>query len=224
MKLPSNHSPYRSSVWATAVRAFTLTEMMTSIAVFALVVIAMVSLQIFGFKINSLTSNKMRSTADSLAVLDQVRNLIRGATNGVLIGNFNTGNNTFTAVTNGGSAIGGAVLITNNPTSFVVFFVNTNIVNTSGFTTNTFTLCEYGTNNPAVVNKQFTTLAHNLINRQPFQAEDYNGNTIVAGAPGHYTVKITLQFSNWLYAIPSNAYDTYRLESRATPRAQFDQN
>lgn len=197
---------------------------MVTMAVFALVVIAMVSLQIFGFKINSLTSNKMRATADSLAVLDQARNLIQGATNDVLIGNFNTGNNKFTAIANGSSAIGGAVLITNNPTNFVIVFVNTNITSTSRFTSNTFTLCEYGSNNPAVVNGQFTALAHSLINQQPFQAENYLGNIIVAGAPGHYTVKMTLQFSNWLYAIKTNTYDTYRLESRATPRSQFDQN
>jgi prepilin-type N-terminal cleavage/methylation domain-containing protein len=224
MKFLANHSSRRSPVWMTTIRAFTLTEMMVTLAIFSLVVIAMVSLQIFGFKINSLTQNKLSSTKDSLKALDQIRNQIRGATNEVLIGSFNTSNNKFTPIANNSSAVGSAVLITNNTANCVVFFVNTNAVGTSAFTTNTFTLCEYGTNNPAVVNGQLTTLAHSLVNLQPFQEEDYKGNTVVVGNSGHYTVKMTLQFSNWLYSMPSSNYDTYRLETRATPRAQFDAN
>jgi prepilin-type N-terminal cleavage/methylation domain-containing protein len=224
MKLLANHSSRRPPVRLTTVRAFTLTEMMITMAVFALVVIAMVSLQIFGFKINSLTQNKLRSTKDSLNALDQIRNQIRGATNEVMIGSFNTSNNKFTPIANNSPAVGSAVLITNNTANFVVFFVNTNAVGTSAFTTNTFTLCEYGANNPAVVNGQLTTLAHSLVNLQPFQAEDYKGNTILVGSSGHYTIKMTLQFSNLVYSIPTPTYDTYRLESRATPREQFDSN
>ena len=175
---------------------------MVTMAVFALVVIAMVSLQIFGFKLNSLTSNKLVTTGNSLKALDQIQNQIRGTPNPVFIGNFNTGNNKFTAIANGQQAIGNAVQISNGSTSVLTFYLNTN----------THILYELG----SVTN----ALAHAVTNSQPFEAEDCFGNTNVVGSSGHYTVKMTLQYSNWLYSMPTNVYDTYRLEARATPRSQ----
>jgi prepilin-type N-terminal cleavage/methylation domain-containing protein len=202
MKLMPNDPPCRPPVWFATVRAFTLTEIMVTMAVFALVVIAMVSLQIFGFKLNSLTSNKLVTTGNSLKALDQIQNQIRGTPNPVFIGNFNTGNNKFTAIANGQQAIGNAVQISNGSTSVLTFYLNTN----------THILYELG----SVTN----ALAHAVTNSQPFEAEDCFGNTNVVGSSGHYTVKMTLQYSNWLYSMPTNVYDTYRLEARATPRSQ----
>jgi prepilin-type N-terminal cleavage/methylation domain-containing protein len=208
MKLLRNQPSRQSPIWLTIVRAFTLTEMMTTMAVFGLVVVAMVSLQIFGFKINSLTSNKLASTGDSLKALDQIRIRILGATNQVLIGNFNTSNNKFTALAYNSLAIGNAVQISNSPTSLVTFYLNTNANRL------------YGLGNTA--NSQPTALTHpNIINLQPFQAEDCLGHTNLVGSSGHYTIKMTLLFSNLLYSLPTPFYDTYRLESRATPREQF---
>jgi len=202
MKLMPNDPPCRPPVWFATVRAFTLTEIMVTMAVFALVVIAMVSLQIFGFKLNSLTSNKLVTAGNSLKALDQIQNQIRGTPNPVFIGNFNTGNNKFTAIANGQLAIGNAVQVSNSATNVLTFYLNTN----------THILYEVG----SVSN----TLAHAVTNSQPFQAEDCFGNNFVVGSSGHYTVKMTLQYSNWLYSIPTNVYDTYRLEARATPRSQ----
>ena len=193
----------------TTIRAFTLTEMMITLAIFSLVVIAMVSLQIFGFKLNALTSNKMRSTASSLKVLDQIGNLVLGATNTALIGNINANNNTFIAIAINRTAIGNALQISNNATSYTTFYLNTDHI-----------LYQLG----SATNSQPVPLASAVYNPQPFQAEDYRGTNILVGASGHYTIKITLQYSNWLYAMPSTVYDTYRLESRATPRAQFNSN
>ncbi len=175
---------------------------MVTMAVFALVVIAMVSLQIFGFKLNSFTSNKLRTAGNSLKVLDQIQNQIRGTPNPVFIGNFNTGNNTFTAIANGQQAIGNAVQVSNSPTSVLIFYLNTN----------THMLYKRG----SVTN----VLASAVTNAQPFQAEDCFGGSFVMGSSGHYTVKMTLQYSNWLYSMPTNVYDAYRLEARATPRSQ----
>ena len=204
MKLIANYSSCRPPVWFATVRAFTLTEMMVTMAVFALVVMAMVSLQIFGFRLNSFTSNKLVTTANSLKALDQIQNQIRGTPNPVFIGNFNTGNNKFTAIANGQQAIGNAVQVSNGPTSVLTFYLNTT----------THILYELGSVTNALA------LARAVTNSQPFQAEDCFGNTYVAGSSGHYTVKMTLQYSNWLYSMPTNVYDTYRLEARATPRSQ----
>jgi prepilin-type N-terminal cleavage/methylation domain-containing protein len=197
---------HRPAVRAAIVGAFTLAEMMVTMAIFSLVVIAMVSLQIFGFKMNALTSNKLRSTTDSLKVLDHIRNQIRGATNIVLIGYSNPGNNKFTAIPATSQQIGSAVQISNSPNNCVTFYLNTNtgILYELGSATNS---------QPMALNRT------KLINLLPFQTEDCNGN-VLSSQNEHYTIKMTLQFSNLVYSVPTPTYDNYRLESRATPREQ----
>jgi len=177
---------------------------MVTMAVFALVVVAMVSLQIFGFRLNSLTSHKQVTTADSLTALDQIQNQIRGTPNPVLVGNFTTSNTNFTAIANGQLAVGNALRISNSSSSVLTFYLNTN----------THILYELGYTTNALV------LAHAVTTSRPFQAEDCFGKTNVVGSSGHYTIKMTLQYSNWLYSVPTNVCDFYGLEVRATPRSQ----
>jgi hypothetical protein len=182
--------------------------MMVTLAVFGLVVAAMVSLQIFGFQLNAISSSKLQFTRGSLKALDQIRNQIRGTTNVVLIGNFNTGNSNFTAIANGSLAVGNAVQISNNANNYLTFYLNTN------------THILYGVTNGANAPGMF--LASSVINSQPFDAENCFGNTNTVGQPGTYTIKMTLLFSNVDMSIRTpNMYDTYYLESRATPRMQF---
>jgi hypothetical protein len=178
--------------------------MMTTVAIFSLVVIAMVSLQIFGFKMNSFTTSKLKSTADSLKTLNQIRNQIREAQNPVLVGSFNVNSDKFTAAANGQAAIGNAIQISNGPNSLVTFYLDTN----------TFLLYEEDTSGLQ------TILAHAVINQQPFQAQDYLGSTIPGGSSDRYTIKITLLFSNLNYSAPTLSYNTYSIKSRATPRIQ----
>jgi len=210
MKLSHRQRLCQPSDWASATNAFTITEMMVTVAIFSLVVVAMVSLQIFGFRMNALTSSKLKSTADCLKALDQIRNQILGATEAVLVGNFNTTNSTFSPIANSQLAIGNAVLISNSPVSLATFYVNPA----------TGIFYEFGN----ATNSQPQALAHSLVNPQPFQAEDCFGRIVRVGSSDHYTVKMTLQFSNLVYSIPTPTYETYRLESRATPRRQFDHN
>ena len=177
---------------------------MVTMAIFALVVIAMVSLQIFGFKLNSLTSIKMSSTSDSLKILDQIRNQIRAATNEIFVGNFSTSNNKFTVVSANSKQVGNAVQISNNPSSYVTFYWSPNGI-----------MYERSGNNSAMALSRTK-----VVNAQPFQAEDCKGN-IMTNQNGHFTIKMTLQFSNLVYSVPTPTYESYRLESRATPRIQF---
>jgi prepilin-type N-terminal cleavage/methylation domain-containing protein len=207
MKLSPNYSSSRTPAWATTVQAFTLTELMVTMAIFALVVMAMVSLQIFGFKMNAFTSNKLISTANSLKVLNQIQNQIKGTPNPVFIGNFNTGNNTFTAIANGQPANGNAVQVSNGPTSILTFYLNTS----------THILYELTITNTSTNNN---ILAKSVINPQPFSAENCFGNTNIVGGAGHYSIQTTLQYSNWLFSMPTQMYDAYRLETLATPRSQ----
>ncbi len=180
---------------------------MVTMAVFALVVIAMVSLQIFGLRIGSFTSSKLKTTAGSLKAMDQIMNQVRGTPNPVFVGNFNTGNNKFTAIANGQSAVGNALLVSNGTANILTFYLNTN----------TRVLYEIQT---TATSTKSRTLVGSVTNLQPFQAEDCFGKTNIVGSSGHYTIKMTLQYSNWLYALPTNVFETYRLEARATPRSQ----
>lgn len=183
---------------------------MTTLAIFSLVVIGMVSLQIFGFKMNSFTSNKLKSTSDSLKILNQIRKEVLEATNSVLIGNYDVNDSTFASITHGRPAIGNALLISNNPASLVTFYLNTN----------TGTLYELG--NTADNQPTALTRPDSVANLQPFQAMDCFGNTLLAGSSTHYTIKTTLMFSNLVYAVPTPIYDTFRLETSATPRELFN--
>jgi prepilin-type N-terminal cleavage/methylation domain-containing protein len=211
MKLLPDNSSRQPPVWAAAARAFTLVEMMTTMAIFSMVVLAMVSFQIFGLKMNAFVSSKLTITADALKALDQIRNQIREATNAVLIGNFNVVGNTFTPIANGSSQIGNAMQISNNSADYVTFYVSTNAFGLTGGN-----LFKQNTNSQPMV------LTHsNVINQLAFQAEDYQGNTNVAGSSAHSTIHMTLQFRKLDYSAPIVTYDYYQLESRATPREQF---
>jgi hypothetical protein len=50
--------------------------------------------------------------------------------------------------------------------------------------------------------------------------EDYQGSNIVAGSTEHYTIGMTLQFSQLAYSTPIPAYDYYTLQTLMTPRMQ----
>lgn len=207
MKRPSNCSLLQPPGGLATARAFTLTEMWITLTIFGLVVSAMVSLQIFGFKLNSFTSGKLTSTKGSLKILDQVANQIRGSVSPVVIGNFNTNFTTFTPVANGQLAAGAAIQITNTPTSFTYFYLNTN----------THAFYERVTTSAST---NLYTLASAIVNPQPFQVQNCYGTNISVGSQDNYTIQMTLSFSNVLYRVPYTNYDVYSLQSRATPRVQ----
>ena len=202
MKLLLDNLSRKAPIRAAATRAFTLAELMTTMAVFAMVVLAMVSLQIFGFKMNSFTSSKLKSTAYSLKVLNQIRNQVRGASL-VQVGN---GSSTlFTATGTNGNAL--QIYPTTNLNNYIRFYLATN----AAASYNLYTITNGG---------QSSSIASNIINQIAFQLEDYQGSNIVAGSTAHYTIQMTLQFSQLAYSDPVPAYDYYVLQTLMTPRNQ----
>ena len=180
------------------VRAFTLIELMVTMTIFALVVIAMVSLQIFGFKINSLTTSKLQSTRYGLKALDQIQSQVREASS-VLVGNVTS--NSFTTTGTSGNAI--QIYPTTNLSSYVRFYL----------VTNTGALYELNS-----VSSNYV-VASNIINQSLFQTVDCHGN-ISSSSVEHYAIKLTLQFLQVDYRIPTNVYDYYTLQTEMTPRTQ----
>lgn len=183
--------------------AFTLAEMMTTMAVFSLVVLAMVSLQIFGFRMNSFTSSKLQSTAYSLKTLNQIGDQARGATF-VQVGN---GSSTSFTTNTTGNAL--QIYPTANLANYTRFYLATN----TAALYNLYTLTNGG---------QATLVASNIINQTAFQSADYRGTNIliVPGGAEHSTIIMTFQFSQLAYSDPIPAYDYYTLQTLMTPRMQ----
>jgi len=181
-----------------ATRAFTLAELMTTVAIFSLVIIAMVSLQVFGFKMNAFTASKLKSTAYSLKTLNQIRRQVRGAIS-VSVGNGNS--SSFTATGTIGNAL--QIYPTNN-NDYILFYL----------VTNTDALYEYNS-----TNDNLSLVASNIVNLTPFEMVDFQGD-VLTNSQEHYAVKMTLQFAQLDYSVPSDNYDYYKLQTVMTPRMQ----
>lgn len=179
--------------------AFTLAEMMTTMAIFSLVVAAMVSLQLFGFKMDSLTEGKLKTAASSLKVLDQVRDNVLEAYL-VSVGNGNGASFTNTGTT--GNAL--EIYPGTNLNNYIRFYV---VSSTSG-------LYEFNSTNNRVL-----LIASNIVDTTPFEAVDFQGN-ISSSSQEHYAIQMTLQFAQLDYTVPSNTLDYYALETEMTPRTQ----
>lgn len=184
---------------ALANHAFTLVEIMTTLAIFSLVVIGMVSLQMFGFKMDSLTAAKLKSTASSLKVLDQIRGQVLEAYS-VEVGNGNSGS--FTETGTSGNAL--QIYSGTNLNNYLRFYV----------ATNTASLSELNRTNNAI-----SVIASNIINQTAFETVDFQGN-ISSSSSEHYSIRMTLRFSQLAYTLPNSTYDYYTLETQMTPRTQ----
>ena len=199
MKSSLADSSQKSRRGATTAHAFTSAEIMTALAIFSLVVIAMVSLQTFGFKMNALTASKLKSTAAGLKVLDQIRDRVREA-DSVVVGNGNS--TSFTTTGTSGNAL--QIYPGTNANDYLRFYV----------ATNTTTLYELDS-----LNGQVSVIAANIVNLSAFQAVDFQGN-ISSSSQEHYAIRLTLQLRQLKYTVPTNTYDYYTLETEMTPRSQ----
>jgi len=180
-------------------RAFTLVELMVAMAIFMLLTLAMVGVQIFGFKINSLTTSKLISTAYSLKALDQIQSQVRGASSAVV----GTGTSlaSFTATSTTGPAL--------------MIFSPTGGSNLLYLSTNTGGLYEIFS-----ANNQQMTVASNLTNQVLFQTVDCHGNNISSSGLEHYAIRMTLQFYKVDYQVPTNVSSYYTFQTEMTPRSQ----
>src|ERR1700761_3209722 len=111
MKLFSNSI---FSLARKSVRAFTLVEMMVSIAVYSLVVLVTVAMQIYAARVYTLAATKLTDTEQARTTMNDVRDQVRGARL-FYVGNYvyNTGNPLmdFSPMTNGDPQEGNALMI-----------------------------------------------------------------------------------------------------------------
>jgi prepilin-type N-terminal cleavage/methylation domain-containing protein len=182
-----------------AARAFTLTEILTAMAIFLMVVLGVVTLQIFGLQMNAISAGRLRSAASSLKVLDQVRDPVLGA-NSAVVGNGSGSSFTVTGTT--GNAL--QVYPGTNTANYLRFYVATNLD------------ALYELNS---TNNDLLLIATNVFNPSVFETVNFLGN-VSSSSQEHYSIRMTLQFTQLEFTIPAKGYDYYTLETEMTPRNQ----
>lgn len=196
--LPANLSTEHARA-ATAARAFTIPELLTSIAIFTSVIAGLVSIQIVGLRMNARAVSKMQSASSSLKVLNEVRDHVMEA-NSAIVGNGN--NYSFTPTGTNGNAL--QVFSGADTNNYLLFFMSTN----------TGALYEWNS-----TNKDLWTLAPDITNQMVFESVDFQGK-VSSGNQEHYSIRMTLNFEQLDYKIPTNTYEYYTLETQMTPRGQ----
>lgn len=198
MKLQSTSLPWKGWRGANKTRAFTLTEMVTALAIFSLIAIALCSLQIVGFQMSSLTESKLISIGYSLTALNAIRDEVRSASSVVV------GNGTGSGFKVAGAAGNTMQIYPTTNSNYIQVYLDTN------------TTALYMLNSS---NQSPFLIASNIINEAVFQTVNYQGN-ISTNTQEHYAIKMTLQFRQLAYRIPVNTYDYYTLQATMTPRTQ----
>ena len=186
-------------------RAMTLPEIMVVMAIFSLVMIVLVSSQLFGLRMYKISETKLVATASGRKSLNQLRNDIRS---GKLLAIGNGDSASFTPVADDSPQIGDALQInpTTNLAAYIRYYLDTNNAQLKRVTS---------------VNTNVEVLASFITNRLVFQAEDFRGN-VLTNHQNNRVVRLTLEFYRWEYPIAmvgqDGMYDYYRLQTRVTRR------
>jgi prepilin-type N-terminal cleavage/methylation domain-containing protein len=205
---PNAGSPGRAS--ARGSQAMTLAEMMVAMAIFSLVVLGMVYVQMFIMKYDQMTTSQLGASEMSRMSFDDLVSDIRSSWTWAI----GTGSQTnFTPVANSAPQEGNALQLsqTQNTNLFVRYYFITNVTPTL---TN-FMLCRM--TNGAL---SYTVIAQNLTNNlytNMFLAEDYRGNLLTT-LRYKYVIHVTLEFCQYQYPLtrvgPGYFYDDYKMEFR----------
>ena len=156
--------------------AFTLAEMLVAMAIFSLVVAAILSSQIFGLKMYRISDAKLSVTADTRAALNHLRGEVW---TGKLL-YVGSGNNTnFTLIAANQPHVGNALKIcpTTDTNNYVLYFWDS---------TDSSLKRVANTNGPV------QTVARNVIEPLVFRAEDFRGVT-VSNYLNNRVIRLTLK-------------------------------
>lgn len=187
------------------VRAFTLPEMMTVVALFSLLLGGVLSSQLLGMRMYRISETKLSATANARRALDRVRNEIRSGKM-LLVGNGDDAS--FTLIADNQPHIGNALQIypTTNTSSFVRYYLDAD--------ENCLKRLVSGSGEAQVV-------ANYITNRLVFQAEDFAGH-ILTNNQNNRVIRLMLEFYQWEFPVArvghGGMYDYYRLQTRITRR------
>lgn len=185
--------------------AFTVTEIMTVMALFALLLAGLLSGQIMGMKMYLISQSKLTAAASGRRALDRVREEIRCGKL-LLVGNGDCV--TFTPIADGAPQLGNAVQIcaTINTNNFVRYYLDASDDRLKRVTSDT---------SPVQV------IANYVTNDFSFRAEDFRGN-VLTNNQNNRVIRMVLEFYQWEFPCTTvganNVYDYYRLQTRITRR------
>jgi prepilin-type N-terminal cleavage/methylation domain-containing protein len=212
MKLETNIGlKARPKLMATA--GFTLGEMLIAVAIFSLVIAAMVAVQIFGLRVYTLAATKLTATQGGRETLNLIRDQVRSSQQ-VYVGIYT--NSTFAQIAAGSPQQGNALQLTWSTNSS---YGNANVVYYQDPAT---------TNLWSVSNNVSTVVANYVTNYICFQAVDYTGTNVLTNYQNNPVIFVTLQFSQWEYPIGYvggstngvDSYDYYYLRARIARRVK----
>lgn len=188
--------------WSNRRAAFTLLEMLTTVAVFLLTVTAVLSSHIMGLKMYNISAAKLGASAGARSSLNQIRNEVR-AGKLLFVGNGNADG--FSRIKSGAPQIGNALQVYPS--------VNTNIWVRFYLDAKTQSLRR------ATSGGSTEVVASYITNTSPFSAENYAG-TVLTNDTNHRLVRMLLEFYQWEFPIAKAGghYDYYRLQTRITRR------
>ena len=182
---------------------FTLTEIMTAMAIFSLVIVSLVSSHLIGVKMYTITSAKLEASQSARGALNQMRDEIRSGK--ILYVGTGSGSS-FTLPAANALERGNALQIypTTSTNTFVRYYLDSS--------DRMLKRKESGSTNIEVV-------AMYITNQMPFQVEDYAGN-VLTNSQNNRVVRMTLEINQWEFATGTNAYcDYYRVQTKIARRA-----
>jgi len=184
--------------------AFTLSEMMTAMAVFSLAVVGFIYTQLFGLRMDELVNSKIGAAEQARMSFGDLSADVRAAK----IWQVGNGNiNGFTAIPLGMNQRGNALKLslTTDTNTYYLYYFDTNA-------------CKLIRSHSGSQSK--TYLAQYLTNTMYFQAENYHGDN-QTNLTHKGVIAAIMQFYQYQFPItkigPGNYYDYYRLELRLTP-------
>jgi type II secretory pathway pseudopilin PulG len=197
---PSLRCRCQDEPWRSGELAFTLPELMVTVAILILLVGAMVSTNLFGLRMFQIEETKLNASDEAHKIVGVLMDEIHSCDS------FQIGivtNGTFTGLPLGAAQIGPALIVypTTNTTNFIVYYVNAadqKFRRTTNARGSTKILAQSVTN--------VTDL---------FRAQDYQGN-LLTNSQDNTVLHLKLEFYEATrYGVPP---DYYKLETSATRR------
>lgn len=197
-------------------QGFTLAELLVASTIFLIFVVgAMVSVQIYGLRVYTLASTKIKATAGAREAMNDIRDQIRAAGD-VNVGIYTNGN--FYSITNYQLQKGNAIQIfaTTNTSAANALVFYSDVANSNN-------ALNMVVSNAGALSSVVSQEVTNMTNYYCFQNEDYRGN-IATNSTGYRVIAVIMQFNQLAFPIgyvggtPANAFDYYRLRTRITRR------
>jgi prepilin-type N-terminal cleavage/methylation domain-containing protein len=210
MRLRSKLSLFRIQGSALGRQAFTLVELMLTMAIFSMATLGLITLHLFGQRQDQLVQSKLGASDQSRRAFDRLAEDIRAAKIW-RIGNGEFAN--FTVIPNGTAQQGNAVRLqlTTAPSNYIVYY----------FDTTERQLYRQHSGSPL---PERTLIASGLTNvtanSMMFRAENFRGDT-QTDLTHKGVVGVLLEFAEYQYPLtqvgPGLKYDYYKMEFKVTP-------